>query len=324
MMRRFLMTSSLALALAWAAPAAADPIQFDWNGADNTPSGFMIADTFDYLPGNSLLIENATGTAGTILFQANLNSIEGAGGTTFDPQTQCPVGDVCHFQGVAGFGVTITTIPNGAGIIQVFSFDPSNTTNFLNIYASTADVSDLSGNCFVCGTLILEADITATDFASIFTTPNLAARQTLDQFDTDGNPVTNNTDDYAGKQTVVGIGATSLTATVINFDPNYFLNLVKGASLSFINTDQKLPFQETDPSHCFDLDGFGPFLCESGADSVGAVNGLGTRIITQSDANQSFRGVASVVPEPATLSLLGFGLFGAAAIRRRQIKNRKA
>ena len=55
------------------------------------------------------------------------------------------------------------------------------------------------------------------------------------------------------------------------------------------------------------------------------INGTGSFIQAESDASSVFQlGAQEVIPEPATLTLLGFGLFGAAAARRRQMKASKA
>ena len=171
-MKKFLVLAITVAALAWSVPAsAADPILFDPTGAD--PGGSLVVTTFDWKPGNSLLIEdtdaqgNLTGT-GTVYFQANLGVVTNAGGTTvFTSGTDVNFPGE-YFTAVAGYRVNI--IPTGPNTNTFTLTDLAGPTNFFNIYHNTVEASNLSGICFVCnddllGDPILSASATAADAA---------------------------------------------------------------------------------------------------------------------------------------------------------------
>ena len=201
------LVAAFVAALAWATPSSAETILFDVNGAGS--GGVIQADLFDWLPGNSLLVENAAGTKATVYFQANLGTIVVPGlGTLNDYQNgNCSAGQACNFKAVAGFGVDITAL---SSTTNLFTLDLTNPTNFFKIYADTVGADDLSGSCFVCGTQILSG--TAVDGGGNFSV--------LGSADTNGDGIPDraldqfNANDYPGVFTIRGTGGTSLDILV--------------------------------------------------------------------------------------------------------------
>jgi len=292
-MRKPLLIAALLVgALASSTPAAADTILFDLNGAG--AGGVVSADAFDWLPGNSLLNE----TNGTVLYQANLGTVTLNGLPT---GTNGSLGT--WFTGVAAINVAptatgFTVLPGGTFAIYADS-DPGNNLTGTGFAADAGAVLIMQGTA-VSGTGDLIPTLGPTGAPII---------QTLDQF---------NTDNY-GVNTIIGNGSFAINIAVTFADPTYFPlgagNFIFAATADGSN---QLPFRQADPSACFSSNAVAD--CNTpGVAAVGPVNGLGPIIIAQSDASSTFE----VIPEPATMTLLGIGLAGSAIARRRQLKKQR-
>ena len=321
-MRKSVLATCLAAALAWGAPAAADPVTINFN-PDGLVGGVPTIQVteMDQAPGATLALGVLSGgpifvgKTFTLMYQANLQATSLNGTPNF---TQGDAGLFFTYSATVDAVVT-QFFPTGPGTAFVgIGLNPAGVNNNLTMYAAPAAGNNLDGVCFVCGTPILTAHAVS---GSQFLTFNTNVVGNLDQ--------TGNGDQYPAIDTIQITGSANIRFAIDTALANYFPGLNPGTMLTFaaVQTTLNAPFQQADPPFCVHSTGGGYAAgnCiggQAGAQlgSVGATNGAsGPNVLTQSDASTSFESeVQNVVPEPATMTLFGLGLLGAAVLRRRQ------
>lgn len=317
MKKLFLLATSVAMTLAMTTRAEA-AIQFDPTGGGCASVCYNI-DVFDPTVGNSISLglnaNSGAGTVGTLLFQANL------GIATLNGSQQYANGENgAFFTFAAAFQEKVTFNTGGPAPTLVFGAvgAPGTEQGTFRIYKQSAEGVDLNGACFVqsCGgTLILEGTLVQdVNFFGTFTANLPAGIANLD--------TTSDGDNYPAIDSIQGQGGFGATIRVINAVNGYFPNLVDGASFLFATTQQTLPFSTANPAACFSSNAI--TSCNQVGASVavvGATNGLGQNVMLQTDASLKIVN-ATEIPEPATMTMLGLGLLGAAAARK--FRSRKA
>jgi len=324
-MRKVVLAAIVTTALGVSAGTAyADPVTlvFDADAAIGCTSncGAININGIDLLPGNALAVDVITtpgtppsdGTIFQLYFQAALNSFTFNNTTVYSPDLSG--GEITA---VAGFLEQV----DGTGF-PTADFDfVAGGDNFFRLYADNlADSNELLGTGFNDGTLILEGVIvsaTGSFTASLDDDDN----PIIVPFDsTTNDPAPNN--DYLGITSVAGTGSTRVGILITDLNESYFTSTIPGLTpgvILFLNFDttNSTPFISVDPSQQFAMN-LGTTLFPA---QIGTTNGItGPDFQFQTDANGVFEIQSAIIPEPATMTLLGLGLVGTAMARRRQMK----
>lgn len=287
-----------ALCIAAVAQAQTTPIQFNPNGTGET--GALSVHTFDWVPSSAIALNGAPPTglaAGSkvlLLSHAKLGILLNSSGL---PIYAPPAGT--EFTFVGGAGETVVACDGPPCSNATFVFDPTETTNFFEIWVKTAPPlsSNLAGTGFNASKRILYGSISnASGNFSVGTCPPNGTGGVLDNFDQF------NANDWGSQRTICGSGSTLISVQVISLDPDYFPGFtpteLADLKLQF-NTSTVVPYRQADPSRLFignDAGVNGTEVQVAVVPDLGNPNGFpdGTErdFEFQSDANHAFeRGV---------------------------------
>jgi len=323
MKKRFVVLLALVTILALPVTSmATDILSFN-----DTNLGWIDTGSWDWNVGNALAVDsvplpqNPSTSDFTIYYQADLQGFNDANGSGI---TGTGLGTAYEITIQAGFGETGSRIdlPNGTSI-ATFNLDTTSNVNFINMYYDTnVNADSLAGTGFDDGSLLMSGYIDSSTGSYSVT------------FDTNGDGVLDYTlldnfgsNDYPDIYTLSGVGATTVGAIIDVANVDSTLIDTSGMDLNwvldlFFNSSNITPFSQQDPAaQVYGITPtFGTYVDANGnpitVNGFYGTDGTPVDFLFQSDGNSS----VAIVPEPATIMLLGFGLAGLGFYNRRRNK----
>jgi len=294
--------------------------QIQFNPTGGSSSTYDIAG-LAFGPGNALAV-NTGGAPGLVVgktfdlvFQTHLTGLSGPNAPAAVPGLNgAPGAAAFQITEVATLSETVTSVNTVGGVTTAtFALNPSG-ANRINIYeASGVSFNDALGTGFTNGTLI--ASLTPTGFGaggSSFT-QQPGTVPVFNPFPVGNKPFP------PSIPSINGFGGSQVVSTVnpgynvAFFQPNGTPPGTPTLVSSIFNSNLSAPFDAIAPSSLFT----NPITSATITPQIGAINGVsGPDVQFQvSGFTQSF---TTVVPEPASVTLMGLGVVGALVVVRRQ------
>lgn len=293
--------------------SAQDPFNFNPSGTGTTYN----IQGLGFGPGNALAV-NALPNGGSLVvgqtfqvyFQTHLTSLAGPNAPQFVPGLNgAPGAPAFQITEVATLNETVASVTNTpSGQTATFTLNPG-PGNRISIYeAPGVSYNDAAGTGFTNGVEI--ARLNPTSFTgSNFTNQSTGGGAAIQPFNRTGQGNGQNA------QSIVGSGSTGANSNVNMLNPNYFQppTGLPVLGTSIFNSNLATPFANgASPSFLFTNPITGAIITAN----IGAVNG-GTGPDVQFLVSGITQGFA-VVPEPASVTLMGLGVVGALVVVRRQ------
>ncbi len=325
----FFKTTALAAALSLAGNANAF-ILFDVNG-DTAAGGEVQIDIFDWFPGNALFVDAVPITTAQnefeVLIQASLNESTLGPGTEVTFQARVPLRAQIDSVGGSGTTYIVDTILDG-GVFDIYYDDMGAGGLGTTGGVMSGGINNTDGLGFGDGRHILHGDILASvqpETGGITIGP--ASVGLLDQYGVD-NQGGVTTVGVTGNLPLIRIETAAFAGLPLGFDLSFFPADINGTTIDVpddgdpntldhdmeLSTDNLAQFNNSNPHDV--VIGVAP---DYGTDGINDNSCGGTDpcdLHAESDGRSPFK--ASQVPEPTTTALLGLGLLGLGALRRRR------